>query len=150
MIKNLLAVTCVLILVSCHQTKQLQSENQFNAQQAKGLKDYYEKYFSIGVAVSPQSLRNPEQQKLILEQFNSMTPENAMKMGPIHPRENEYNWRDADSIAAFAQRHKLKLRGHTLCWHSQAPAWIFVDAEGQGCEQRSFVTKIERSYLYCS
>jgi endo-1,4-beta-xylanase len=57
-----------------------------------------------------------------------MTPENAMKMGPVHPRENEYYWRDADSIAAFAEKNNLKLRGHTLCWHSQAPRWLFIDS----------------------
>jgi endo-1,4-beta-xylanase len=50
-----------------------------------------------------------------------------MKMGPIHPKETEYSWRDADSIAAFAQRHNLKMRGHTLLWHQQTPDWLFVD-----------------------
>jgi len=39
----------------------------------------------------------------------------------------EYFWRDADSIAAFAQRNHLKLRGHTLCWHNQTPRWLFTD-----------------------
>jgi len=95
--------------------------------QSKGLKDYYAKYFTMGVAVSPRALKTDEA-TLILQQFNSMTPENAMKMGPIHPSENEYAWKDADSIAAFAKKNKLKLRGHTLCWHSQAPRWFFTDS----------------------
>jgi endo-1,4-beta-xylanase len=96
----------------------------------KGLKDYYKDFFPIGVAVSPQALKTDEA-KLILEQFNSMTPENAMKMGPIHPKENEYFWSHADSIVAFAQRNNLKMRGHTLCWHSQTPKWLFTDANGE-------------------
>jgi len=96
----------------------------------KGLKDYYKDYFLMGVAVSPGALKNDEGQ-LILQQFNSMTPENAMKMGPIHPKENEYNWAGGDSIAAFARRNNLKLRGHTLCWHNQTPRWFFIDANGQ-------------------
>src|SRR6478609_6727693 len=84
------------------------------AQQAgSGLKDYYKNYFTIGVAVSPQALKTDEAQ-LILQQFNSLTPENALKMGPVHPIENEYFWAHGDSIAAFAQRNKVKLRGHTL------------------------------------
>jgi GH35 family endo-1,4-beta-xylanase/peptidoglycan/xylan/chitin deacetylase (PgdA/CDA1 family) len=95
----------------------------------KGLKDYYKDYFPIGVAVSPRSLKTDEAQ-LILQQFNSMTPENAMKMGPIHPGEHEYNWSGADSIAAFAKRNDLKLRGHTLCWHNQIPDWLFKDSTG--------------------
>ncbi len=92
----------------------------------KGLKDYYKDYFTIGVAVSPRSLKTDEAQ-LIVQQFNSMTPENAMKMLDIHPTENGYNWRGADSIAAFAKRNNLKLRGHTLCWHNQTPDWMFKD-----------------------
>jgi len=92
-----------------------------------GLKDYYKDYFPIGVAVSPRSLHTDEA-ALILQQFNSITAENAMKMGPIHPRENYFNWKDADSIAAFAKRNQLKMRGHTLCWHSQSPAWFFTDS----------------------
>jgi endo-1,4-beta-xylanase len=95
----------------------------------KGLKDYYKDFFPIGVAVSPQALKT-DQATLIVEQFNSMTPENAMKMGPIHPKENEYFWSHADSIVAFAQRNNLKLRGHTLCWHSQTPKWLFTDEKG--------------------
>ena len=99
------------------------------AQQEKGLKDYYKKYFTIGVAVSPRALQTDEA-GLILQQFGSMTPENAMKMGPIHPEENKYNFVGGDSIAAFAKRNNLKLRGHTLCWHSQAPRWFFTTATG--------------------
>ena len=96
----------------------------------KGLKDYYKNYFPIGVAVSPQSIKNKEQADFILSQFNSITPENAMKMGPIHPAEDRYNWRDADSIVAFAQAHGIKVRGHNLCWHEQTPNWMFKDAQG--------------------
>ncbi|HUR10232.1 MAG TPA: endo-1,4-beta-xylanase [Flavitalea sp.] len=96
----------------------------------KGLKDYYSSYFPIGVAVSTQSLRTDEVQ-LILHQFNSITAENAMKAALIHPSENIYYWKGADSIAAFAKKHGLKLRGHTLCWHNQLPVWFFTDSAGK-------------------
>lgn len=96
----------------------------------KGLKDYYSKYFYMGVAVAPRHLNGP-QAELILNQFNSLTPENAMKMGPIHPQENQYFWRDADSIVNFAQHHGLRVRGHNLCWHEQTPNWIFKDSTGK-------------------
>lgn len=99
------------------------------AQPEKGLKDYHKDYFTIGVAVSPRALKTDEA-GLILQQFSSMTAENAMKMGPIHPEENRYEWSGADSIAAFAKRNNLKLRGHTLCWHNQAPRWFFTNANG--------------------
>lgn len=93
------------------------------------LAQVYKDYFLIGVAVSPRALKTDEA-NLITSQFNSMTAENAMKMGPIHPQENQYNWAGGDSIAAFAQRNKMKLRGHTLCWHNQTPAWLFKTETG--------------------
>jgi endo-1,4-beta-xylanase len=83
----------------------------------------------MGVAVSPQALRGPEAE-LIKKHFASMTPENSMKMGPIHPEENRYNWKDADEIVDFAVKNNLKLRGHALCWHEQTPAWFFKDQNG--------------------
>jgi len=108
----------------------------------KGLKDYYKNFFPIGVAVSPQALKTDEAQ-LIRKQFNSITPENAMKMGPIHPKENEYFWTHADSIAAFAQRNNLKMRGHTLCWHSQTPKWLFIDSNGASVSKEILLQRLK-------
>ncbi|NUO03555.1 MAG: endo-1,4-beta-xylanase [Saprospiraceae bacterium] len=102
-----------------------------SAQSDAGLKDYYKDYFPIGTAVSPAMMSPGDDANLILAHFNSMTAENAMKMGPIHPAENRYNWAPADKIADFAVTHGLKLRGHALCWHHQTPDWFFVDASGK-------------------
>ncbi|GAA4321692.1 endo-1,4-beta-xylanase [Mucilaginibacter gynuensis] len=95
----------------------------------KGLKDYFIGDFPIGVAVAARDLRDSATRKLILKEFNSLTAENAMKMGPIHPREDLYNWTEADAIVDFAQANHLRVRGHNLCWHSQTPDWIFYDQE---------------------
>jgi endo-1,4-beta-xylanase len=108
----------------------------------KGLKDYYKNYFPIGVAVSAQGLKG-EDSKLILSQFNSLTPENAMKMGPIHPEENRYDWRDADSIVAFAQQHGLRVRGHNLCWHEQTPYWLFKDQNGNQVSKEVLLKRLK-------
>jgi endo-1,4-beta-xylanase len=96
----------------------------------EGLKDYYKDYFPIGVAVNIRSLRGPEAD-LITKEFNSITAENDMKMALIHPSENIFNWNNSDSIVDFAVRNKIKVRGHTLLWHNQAPAWMFRDNNGQ-------------------
>lgn len=95
----------------------------------KGLKDYYKAYFPIGVAVSTRTL-NGDEGELLLKEFNSITAENAMKMESLHPREQNYFWRDADSIVNFAVNHGLKVRGHNLCWHEQVPNWMFKDESG--------------------
>ena len=115
MIQNILTALCCFVFVSCSQPRTLQSQKSDAAGAPQTLKEAYASYFPIGVSVSPWALKTDEA-RLILEQFNSMTAENDMKMGLLQPRENAYNWRDADSIAAFARRHGLKLRGHTLLW----------------------------------
>jgi endo-1,4-beta-xylanase len=120
---GILVVVSILLAQGCHSGKVQSTDNK-----TKGLKDYYADYFTMGVAVSPQGLKRPEEAQLIIQNFGSMTPENAMKMGPIHPRENDYYWRDADSIVAFAKEHHLKIRGHCLCWHNQTPRWLFIDS----------------------
>lgn len=97
---------------------------------SKGLKDYYKNYFPIGVAVSTASLHGPDS-ALIVHEFNSVTPENDMKMGPIHPSENVYNWKNADAIVDFAVNHHIKIRGHNLCWHNQEAAWMFKNPNGE-------------------
>jgi len=108
----------------------------------KGLKDYYKNYFPIGVAVGPQTL-NGDEAELLLREFNSITAENAMKMGPIHPEENRYFWRDADSIVNFAQKHGLKVRGHNLLWHEQAPSWMFTDKEGKQVSREVLLQRLK-------
>lgn len=112
-------------------------------QPEKGLKDYYQAYFPMGVAVSPYSLDDSATVKLILSQFSSLTAENAMKMGPIHPHQDTFRWEPADKIVAFAEQHGLKLRGHTLCWHSQAPDWMFVEGDSQRVSKDTLLARLE-------
>jgi len=109
-----------------------------------GLKDYYKDYFPIGVAVNPGMMEPGDNANFILSQFNSLTAENAMKMGPIHPEENRYNWAPADKIADFAVKHGLKLRGHTLCWHNQTPNWFFVDDSGKEVSKEVLLARLRQ------
>ncbi len=140
---NILSFFCFVHIFFLSQAKAQQNkqEQYTNKDTTKGLKDYYHSYFPIGVAVSNYVLKTADT-FLILKHFNSITPENAMKMGPIHPKENQYNWRDADSIIAFAQRHHLLVRGHNLCWHNQAPSWLFVD-EGKSVGKEVLLSRLK-------
>ncbi len=108
----------------------------------KGMKDHYRSYFPVGVAVGPQSLKGDEA-VLIKQHFNSITAENAMKMGPIHPQENRYFWRDADSIVSFAEKNGLKIRGHNLLWHEQTPDWLFKDGSGNQVSKEVLLLRLK-------
>ncbi len=96
----------------------------------------------MGVAIRPQSVTGPEAE-LVLKHFESVTAENAMKMGPIHPEETQYFWADADTIVAFAQSNKLKIRGHTLCWHNQTPKWLFKDKQGKDVTKDELLKRLK-------
>jgi endo-1,4-beta-xylanase len=110
--------------------------------QAPGLKDYYQNFFPIGVAIAPSHVSG-EETSLIVREFNSVTAENAMKMGPIHPEENRYEFTGADAIVNFAIANNLKVRGHTLCWHNQTPPWLFVDASGKNVSKEVLLNRLK-------
>ena len=74
-----------------------QTNKKLTIRETRGLKDYYQDYFMMGVAVTPRSLRG-EEAALITHEFNSLTAENVMKPVVIHPEENRYNWGPADEI----------------------------------------------------
>jgi len=120
---------CLSILMMLNSCKAQQTIQNYSADN-KGLKDFYKNYFSIGVAVGAKNLSGDEA-VLIKKQFNSITAENAMKMGRIQPREGQFYWKDADSIVNFAVKNGIKMRGHNLCWHEQAPNWIFKGKDGK-------------------
>ncbi len=129
-------------LLACNAGNKMQQADKVQNSAIEGLKDYYQNYFVMGVAVSPRALQTDEA-ALIKKEFGSMTPENAMKMGPIHPKPDEYHWKDADAIAAFARQNNLKLRGHTLCWHNQTPDWIFKNDDGTTVSKEELLQRLK-------
>ena len=60
----------------------------------------------------------------LAKEFSSVSPENQMKWEFIHPEPGTYRFGPADAIVDFAKRNNQVVRGHTLLWHSQNPAWL--------------------------
>jgi len=108
-----------------------------------GLKDYYKDYFTIGASVSPNSLTGAPAD-LIKKHFGSLTAENVMKPALIHPEENKYNWDNADKIVEFAKANGMKMRGHTLVWHQQTPAWFFKDSAGNTVSKEVLLARLKK------
>ncbi|GAA4472573.1 hypothetical protein GCM10023170_092540 [Phytohabitans houttuyneae] len=87
-------------------------------------------HFPIGAAISlPQTLG--EHARLLSKHFNSVTPGNALKWDATEPAEGAFRFTDADAMVDFARANGMEVRGHTLVWHNQTPAWVFLDASGQ-------------------
>lgn len=106
------------------------------------LKDAYNGYFTIGVAVNQRNISDPTQIELIKKQFNSITAENDMKPGEVHPSEGVWKWERADKVANFCRQNGIKLRGHCLVWHSQFCNWMFNDKNGKLVKKEVFYARL--------
>lgn len=78
----------------------------------------------VGVAVAPAWLEDQEYVALLTREFNTVTPENAMKFEVLQPRPAEFDFSQGDAIVDFARQNGMKVRGHTLVWGNQLPAWV--------------------------
>ena len=80
----------------------------------------------IGAAVASAALcSEPAYHETLTGQFNALTPENAMKFGPLCSSQGNHDFGEADAIVAVAEEHGMKVRGHTLVWYSQTPGTGF-------------------------
>jgi len=79
-------------------------------------------------------------------QFSSVSPENALKWGPVHPEAARYNFEPADRYVAYAEAHGLAAIGHVLVWHQQTPAWVFA-GEGGGRASREVLLARMREHI---
>lgn len=74
-------------------------------------------------------------QQVLGAQFSSLTPENDMKWDAVHPAPDVYDFASADALVAFARANHQQVRGHTLLWHSQNPAWVTAASQTWTCDQ---------------
>ncbi|MHA7240199.1 endo-1,4-beta-xylanase [Arthrobacter sp. TMS1-12-1] len=65
-----------------------------------------------------------EYRRHLAAEFSSVSPENQLKWEFVHPEQGTYRFAEMDAIVKFAQENKQVVRGHTLFWHSQNPAWL--------------------------
>ncbi|MFF0077495.1 endo-1,4-beta-xylanase [Streptomyces sp. NPDC005494] len=80
------------------------------------------RYF--GTAVAANHLGEAAYASTLNAQFDSVAPENEMKWDALESTRNSFNFTAADQIVGHAQSKGMKVRGHTLVWHSQLPGWV--------------------------
>lgn len=104
------------------------------AQAPVTLKEAYQKAFAIGAAVNSAQFTGQDVRgaALVKVQFNSITPENALKWENIHPRLDTYEFDLPDKYVAFGEENHMLIVGHCLVWHNQIPGDVFRDAPGNG------------------
>ena len=106
------------------------------------LKDLCSDYFTLGVGINGSTLENqtlnmPEYMAVAKRHFNSCTMTNLMKSSYILDQQGSQQSAESgdgspvlsfdaiDPTLEWCQANGMRMRGHTLVWHVQAPDWFF-------------------------
>jgi endo-1,4-beta-xylanase len=78
----------------------------------------------MGSAADASHLDEQLYAAMLSTEYSQLQAENEMKFASIHPEPDTYDYTEADALVAFALKNSMKVRGHTLVWHQQVPAWV--------------------------
>ena len=130
------------------------------------LKDLCSDYFTLGVGINGSTLENqtlnmPEYMAVCGKHFNSCTMTNLMKSCYILDQQGSQNsvkegdgtpvlsFASIDPTLEWCQAQGMRMRGHTLVWHAQAPDWFFrerYDDKGEYVDREVMLGRME-SYI---
>ena len=127
------------------------------------LKDACSKYFMLGVGINGSTLDNlttydEEYMALVKKHFNSVTMSNLMKSCYILRQKESQDSPDGMPVLSFetiddtlkwCMDNGVKMRGHTLVWHTQAPDWFFREGyrdDGAYVKKETMLARME-SYI---
>jgi len=94
--------------------------------QEPGLREYAAKAGLLyGAAAAWPALRDDaDYAAAFARECNILVPENVLKMGPVQPSPGVFRFEPADFMADFCRQHNMRMRGHTLVWHTQMWPWF--------------------------
>jgi endo-1,4-beta-xylanase len=78
----------------------------------------------IGTACATGPMINDRYKIVVAREFDSLTPENEMKWESIERKAGAFSFGAGDRLVAFAAANGMRVRGHTLVWHSQLAPWV--------------------------
>ncbi len=121
---KILSLIISLVFLTTHFSLEIQAQTT--------LKDTYKDYFLIGAALNRAQIYEEDKRavNIVKAQFNTISPENALKWETVNPQPDKYTFETADRYVAFGEENKMFIVGHTLLWHQQTPDWVFKDAKG--------------------
>jgi len=113
------------------------------------LKQAFARAFLVGAALNQAQFSGQDTAgaRLAVEQFNAVSPEDALKWERLHPRLGGYDFSMADRYVAFGEQHHMFVVGHTLVWHNQTPSWVFQDAGGRPVSRDTLIARMRDHIL---
>jgi endo-1,4-beta-xylanase len=78
----------------------------------------------IGVALATYFMNDARYGEVAAREFDSLTAENEMKWDATEPSPGTFRFDAGDRLVAFAEEHRMRVRGHTLVWHNQLSPWV--------------------------
>jgi endo-1,4-beta-xylanase len=108
------------------------------------LKEAYQQDFRIGAAITRAQFSGQDAlgDAIITAQFNTITPENALKWESVHPKADGYNFAASDAYVAYGEKNKMWIVGHCLVWHAQTPKWVFDGAAGKPISREALLERM--------
>lgn len=127
------------------------------------LKDAVNNYFTLGVGINGSTLDNlttydEEYMAMVKKHFNSVTMSNLMKSAYLLRQQESQQSPDGmpvldfttiDDTLKWCSDNGIKMRGHTLVWHVQAPGWFFREDykdDGAYVDKETMLNRME-SYI---
>lgn len=109
-----------LLMVSASCSRKL-NDNSNQQEPQISLSDSYKNHFFIGAAISEDQILEKDNRSLsiVRNQYNTITPENALKWMFLQPSPNKFEFDLADKYVEFGLNNDMHIVGHTLVWHSQ-------------------------------
>jgi endo-1,4-beta-xylanase len=119
-------------------------DSQEQASVTVTLRDAFKHDFRIGASLNKNQFegRDKQGEAIVTAQFNTITPESALKWGPIHPEPNRYDFSAADTYVAFGEKYKMWIVGHCLIWHAQTPDWVFEEAPAKSASREVLLQRM--------
>lgn len=108
------------------------------------LKGAFQGSFLMGAALNSAEITGSDVRDaaLVEAQFDSISPENALKWDSVHPEPDRYEFDLPDKYVAFGEKNNMFIVGHTLVWHHQTPKWVFEDAKGNRVDRETLLKRL--------
>ena len=113
------------------------------------LKDVFKNDFLIGAALNESQFceSNLVEAAIAKTQFNSISPENALKWESVHPKAGQFDFTMADHYVDFGIKNHMFVIGHNLIWHHQTPDWVFRDDKGNDVDRDTLLKRM-REHIF--